>query len=67
MALSESEKKYFDEKFNNLNAKVDAALRYGRRINSLEIQMERRPTIVQVILACGFFLTIGFTLGAAII
>mgnify|MGYP006275656859 CR=1 FL=1 len=66
MALTDDERRYFDEKFKNLNDKVGSALQYGKRINALEIQMERRPTIVQVILACGFFLATGITLGATI-
>lgn len=52
MPLSKDEKAYFDEKFKNLEGKVDAALKFGGRINDLEVEMGKRPTINQLLAAC---------------
>lgn len=66
MSLSDDEKMYFDEKFRNINDKLVVLKDFGKRINALEIGMEKRPTIVQIIMVCGFFLGLGITLGAAL-
>lgn len=67
MPLSEDEKKYFEEKFNNLESKIDVALQYGPKITELQVEMQRRPTTLQVISACAFFLGLGITMGSAVI
>ena len=67
MALTSDEKAYFDERFKRIDEKIDVALTYGPEITNLKIQMQKRPTTVQVLMACSFFLGLGITLGAAII
>lgn len=67
MPLSQEERAYFEEKFKNLGEKIDAALKYGTRIGALEVEITKRPTTLQVIKACGFFLVLGIALGAALI
>lgn len=66
MPLTEDERMYFDEKFNNINEKLRVIADNTIRLNRLEIDMSKRPTTTQVIMACGFFLCLGVTLGAAI-
>lgn len=66
--VNEDFKKYLDEKFNNLNEKIDKALRFESRINRLEAEnsqlkeaLNSRPTVYQVIggLSVVLFLAIG--------
>lgn len=66
MPLSREERMYFDEKFNNINEKLKVITDLSIRVGKLEVGIEKRPTITQVIAACGFFLALGITLGAAL-
>ena len=66
MPLSKEERMYFDEKFNNISEKLKALVELSTRVTQLEIGIEKRPTTFQVIVACGFFLGLGVTLGAAL-
>ncbi|MEQ9309689.1 MAG: hypothetical protein RLN90_09555 [Balneolaceae bacterium] len=71
--VNEDFKRYLDEKFNNLNEKIDKALRFESRINKLEAenstlkeQLNSRPTIFQMVTAAGAVLTLSIGIATLI-
>ena len=56
--VNEDFKKYLDTKFDNLNEKIDKALRFESRINKIEIEqsyikseLNSRPTVYKMLSA----------------
>jgi hypothetical protein len=64
MSLTEDERRYLDEKFKSLHKRLDEFAGLIPRVNHLEIEVSKRPTTIQVIAACGFFLSLGIIIGS---
>lgn len=73
MALTDDERKYFDEKFDNVNKRIDAAFsqihlnaQENKRIQNLEVEMGKRPTVFQLLAACAATFTIAISFAGLI-
>ncbi|MEP2447401.1 MAG: hypothetical protein ABJI69_09250 [Balneola sp.] len=50
--MSEDEKIYLDEKFGNLQRQITALFSEQKTLRSLEVELAKRPTITQLLIAC---------------
>lgn len=73
MSLTKPEKAFFDERFKNLHERIkdvktdvnDLATAM-LRVNEIDKELAKRPTITQMFAACGFFLVLGASIATAV-